>query len=384
MELITDTGALDGFCRDLSKSAYITVDTEFMRETTFWSRLCLVQVAGEQDARAIDPLAPNIDLAPLFRLLRDQNVLKVFHAARQDLEIFYHLMGDMPQPVFDTQIAAMVCGFGDQVGYSQLISALTNAKIDKASRFTDWSIRPLKDRQVDYAMADVTHLRQAYEKLLAKLGNNGRAEWLDEEMAVLTAPATYEMDPDKAYLRLKVRDPKPRFLAVLREVAAWREREAQARDVPRNRVLRDEILIEIAHHTPATPEELSDTRGLGRKLAMGHQGDAILKAVARGRDVPDADCPQPPAHRRLPRDTGPTSELLKVLLKMKCMERDVAQKLVASASEVDRLAAFGEDADVPALHGWRREIFGEDALKLRSGELALSIRNGKLALRPAG
>jgi len=380
MELITDTGALDAFCKRLSGSSFITVDTEFMREKTFWPVLCLVQVAGPDEAMAIDALAPGIDLAPLFELLNDTSILKVFHAARQDLEIFHHMMGKVPEPVFDTQVAAMVCGFGDSVGYQTLISKLTKAHIDKSSRFTDWALRPLSDRQIAYALSDVTHLRDAYRKLARKLDENGRSDWLDEEMAILMADETYAPDPRDSYLRIKARSSKPRFLAVLRELAAWREEEARRRDLPRGRVLRDEALLEIAHHTPKSVADLARTRGLGQRLAEGPAGQQILEAVAQGLAVPEEECPSPVSKPDLPRSIGPVVELMRVLLKMKCDQSGVAQKLLASSSDIEQIAAFGEKAKVSAMHGWRREVFGNDALRLRGGAVGLAVRNKQLAL----
>lgn len=382
MALITDNTALQELCGRLSQATYITVDTEFMREKTYWPDLCLVQVAGPDEAWAIDPLAEGLDLSPLFELFANKSVLKVFHAGRQDLEIFYHLTGHLPSPIFDSQVAAMVCGFGDSVGYDTLIGSLTNVRIDKSSRFTDWSIRPLSDKQIDYALGDVTHLRVAYKKLKVTMESNGRADWLVEEMTVLTAPETYYIDPANAYLRVKVRNPKPRLLAVLREVAGWRQREAESRNLPRNRILRDEALLEIAHQVPKTSAELERTRGLGKRMAENASGQALLEAVKRGLAVPDSECPKPKNRARLPADIGPTAELLKVLLKMKCVESGVAQKLVASSSDVDLIAAYGEDADAKALHGWRRDLFGEDALKLKDGAMALAVRNKKVAVVP--
>ena len=382
MPMITDTQALAEFCGRLVACDYVTIDTEFMREKTYWPILCLVQLAAPDEARAVDALAPGIDLGPLFDLMADGNVLKVFHAARQDLEIFHHLSGRLPAPVFDTQVAAMVCGFGDSVGYEALVTKLVNAKIDKGSRFTDWTLRPLSGRQVDYALADVVHLRPAYEKLAKKLHGNGRESWLEEEMAVLTDPATYEGEPLEAFRRIKTRSADSRVLAVLREVAAWREAEAQRRDVPRNRVLRDEALVEIAHHTPATAKELSRTRGLGAKLANGSYGERILDAVQKGLAVPRDDRPEPKAQARLPRGLGPVVDLLKVLLKMKSEDSHVATKLLASAADIERIAAFGEKADVKALKGWRREVFGDDALRLRAGEVSLAVAGKKLKLVP--
>ncbi|MDZ3836812.1 MAG: ribonuclease D [Rhodospirillales bacterium] len=380
MQLITDTGALGAFCSQLAEDPFIAVDTEFMRERTFWPKLCLVQVAGPSAAAAIDPLAEGIELKPLLDLLIRPEIVKVFHAARQDLEIFYQLIGDLPAPVFDTQVAAMVCGFGDQVGYETLAARLARAKLDKASRFTDWSVRPLSQRQIEYALSDVTHLREIYRKLKRKLEASRRSDWLAEEMATLTDPATYRVDPMDAYRRLKTRAANGRFLAILREVTAWREREAQHRDAPRAWVLRDEALMEIAHHAPTTADALARTRGLGRKFADGQQGAQVLAAVRRGLDLPEAELPVAAAKRETPRGAGPIADLLKVLLKLKCEEEDVAQRLVASADDLEALAALGEAAEVAALHGWRRLLFGEDALRLRNGGIGLAVCAGKLAV----
>jgi ribonuclease D len=388
MTLIAESAALADFCGRLAGARYVAVDTEFMRERTYWPRLCLVQVAGggaaAEDAAAIDALAPGLDLRPLFQLMADARVLKVFHSARQDLEIFHRLAGQLPRPVFDTQVAAMVCGFGDSVSYETLVGKLAKARMDKGSQFTDWARRPLSQRQIAYALADVIHLRTVYEKLKRKLEANGRAAWIDEEMAALTAPSTYALDPEQAFRRIKARGATPRFLAVLRELAAWREREAAKRDMPRNWLLRDEALVEIAHHMPATAADLARTRGLGRKLAEGRDGAALIEAVARGRALPDGECPRPEAREMLPPGIGPMADLLKVLLKMRCEEAGVAQRLVASAADVERLAAFGERAEVPALHGWRRDVFGGDALGLRAGETALAVREGRIVAIPAG
>ena len=382
MPMITDTRALAGFCARLRSADYITVDTEFMRETTYWPILCLVQVAGPDEARCVDALADGIDLGPLYELLADESVLKVFHAARQDLEIFHHQAGRLPAPVFDTQVAAMVCGFGDSVGYETLVTKLAGARIDKGSRFTDWTLRPLSERQIKYAMADVTHLRPAYEKLASKLHANGREGWLEEEMAVLTRPATYDGEPREAFRRIKTRSADAKTLAVLREVAAWRESECQRLDVPRNRVLRDEALVEIAHHTPSTPEQLARTRGLGARLAKGDRGQQLLNAVKKGLAVPEGERPEPKLKPQLPRGIGPVSDLLKVLLKMKSEDSGVASKLLASAADIELIAAFGGQADVRALKGWRREVFGGDALRLRSGDVSMAVGGKKLKLIP--
>lgn len=379
MRLITETAELSEFCAALAKAKFVTVDTEFMRERTYWPILCLIQLGGPDDAAAVDAQAEGIDLSPVYALMRDRNVLKVFHAARQDLEIFFRNMGDMPTPVFDTQVAAMVCGFGDQAAYDTLAAKLAKAHIDKSSRFTDWSRRPLSERQLQYAIADVTHLRAVYEKLSAKLQKNKRAEWLTEEMALLTDPATYDTEPYESWRRLKPRNPSQKLLRVLRELAAWRESEAQRLDIPRNRVLRDESILEIAAHAPTDVEQLARTRGLSRGMVDGKQGAAILAAVQRGLESKETLESDRPANG--PRIVAPpaVSDMLKVLLKLKCDSEGVAPKLVASAKEVELIAA-DDNADVPALHGWRRDIFGADALKLKHGKLALVIQDQKLAL----
>ena len=372
MPMISDTASLAAFCERLKSATFITVDTEFMREKTFWPQLCLVQIGGPDEARAIDPLAPGMDLTPLYELMADTNVLKVFHAARQDVEIFLHQAGAVPVPLFDTQVAAMVCGFGDSVGYETLATQLAKARIDKSMRFTDWSLRPLSERQVQYALADVTHLRVAYEKLVRMLEMNGRLEWLTDEMAMLAEPGTYRVDPDEAWRRLKPRSSSPRFLAILRELAAWREREAQERDLPRQRVLRDEMLLEIAAHHPTGTADLMRTRGIGKGLVEGRMGQSILDAVARGQAIPDAECPAAPERVDMPKGLGPVVDLLKVLLKMKCDEHGVANKLVANAADIEAIAA-DDKANVAALQGWRYDLFGADALKLKHGRLGLGF-----------
>lgn len=376
---ITATDELSRFCASLATSPYVTVDTEFMRETTFWPKVCLIQVAGPEEARVIDPLAEELSLEPLFELLRNRAVLKVFHAARQDLEIFTKLMGEVPAPLFDTQVAAMVCGFGDQVSYEQLASKLAGAQIDKSSRFTDWARRPLTDKQVRYALSDVTHLRKCFDKLRARLLKSGRADWLNEEMALLADPATYEIPPENAWKRLKPRTTKPEYLAVLQAAAAWREIEARNRDIPRQRIIRDETLMEIAAHPPKVADDLERMRGLSKGFAEGKMGAGLLAAIAEKLASPRETWPVVEKEAELPRGIGPLVELLKVLLKMKCDDFDVAQKLVASSSDLDRIAA-DDKADVPALHGWRREIFGNDALRLKHGELALAAEGNRIKL----
>ena len=377
MPVISTSEALAEFCRSLAKNAFVTVDTEFIRDTTYWPQLCLVQLADDDDARAVDVLAPGIELAPMFDLMADKSVLKVFHAARQDIEIFFNLTGAVPEPIFDTQVAAMVCGFGDSVGYEGLVAKLVGASIDKSSRFTDWARRPLTDRQIRYALDDVTHLRTVYEKLAGRLTDNGRVSWLEEELKTLTNPATYALDPDESWRRLKrLRSTKPEFLGVLRAVAAWRETAAQTRDVPRSRVIRDDVLIEIAANRPASAEDLTRIRGVGRDFAAGRHGRDILQAVAAGLARPVKDGPE---QRHNQRAAGPIVDLLKVLLKMRCDEKGVAQRLVASSADIERMAAK-ERADVPALRGWRHEIFGADALALKAGRLGIALDGGKLRL----
>lgn len=380
--IITSTAALAARCKAWREANFIAVDTEFMREKTYWPLLCLVQIGAPEEAVAIDPLAPGIDLAPLFDLLVDPGVLKVFHAARQDIEVFHHRMGRIPAPIFDTQIAAMVCGFGEAVSYEKLVNRLAGAEVDKTMRFTDWARRPLTDRQVLYALSDVSHLRPIYQHLSAELERSGRRSWLDEELAALSDPKVYETDPREAWRRLKPRSGNRRYLAVLRELAEWREREAQRRDVPRNRIVRDEALAEIAAHAPRTVAELAKSRSMSAKVAEGPFGEAILAAVNRARELPEAECPElPPAPAR-PASGAPLVELLRVLLKLKSEESGVAPRLIASADDLDRIAALGEAPEVAALHGWRFEVFGKDALALKQGRLALTSERGHILLVP--
>jgi ribonuclease D len=385
MTLIAETAALAEFCQRQRQAEFIAIDTEFMRDKTYWPQLCLVQIAGPQDAAAIDSLAPGIDLAPLHELMADTRVTKVFHAARQDVEIFFHLTGKIPAPLVDTQVAAMVCGFGDSVSYENLAAKLAGARIDKSSRFTDWAQRPLTDRQLQYALSDVTYLRPAYEHLARRLAKTGRSEWVAEEMAVLTSPSTYRLEPSESWRRIKFRNDKPRALAILREIAAWREEEAQKRDLPRGRILKDETLCEIAAHAPRNVDDLARCRGLSRSIADNKQGHAILAAVKRGLDIPAGELPPVPPRRDLPAGLGPVVELLRVLLKMRCEDHEVAQKLVASADDLELIAA-DDGADVPALSGWRRDIFGADALALKRGQLALTTvgRRVKVVSLPGG
>jgi len=380
MTVITDTDTLARFCARQVGSGFIAVDTEFMRERTYWPILCVVQVAGPEEAAAIDALAPGIDLTPLLNLMADQSTLKVFHAARQDIEIFFNLSGAVPEPLFDTQIAAMVCGFGDAASYETLVGKLAQASLDKSSRFTDWSRRPLTDRQIRYALADVVHLRTVYEKLQQRLASNGRASWFAEEMAELSNSAIYRSDPGEAWRRFRLRGRvDPRFFSVLREVAAWRETAARQRNLPRGRIMRDEAVLEIASHIPKTIEALARTRSLGKGVAEGKLGNEIIEAIGRG--LADTAALDPPASPKIdaPPGAGPLVELLRVLLKQRCEEHQVAQKLLASADDLEAIAV-DDEAPVRALSGWRREIFGKDALALKHGRLALTVRRNRISL----
>ena len=379
MTLIDTSDALAAFCRRQAQASYITVDTEFIRDKTYFPQLCLVQIAGPDEAAALDPLAPGIDLAPLFALMAAPTLLKVFHAARQDIEIFVNLAGAVPAPLFDTQVAAMVCGFGDSVSYETLAGKLAGAHIDKSSRFTDWAQRPLSERQLHYALTDVVPLRTVYEKLEARLAKSGRSSWLGEEMRTLTDPATYRQDPAEAWRRFKVRSNNRKLLALVRELAAWRETAAQQRNLPRNRLLRDESLLEIAAHAPASVADLARTRGLGKNFAEGKLGAEILAAVQRVLATPESQYPVPPPRHEPPPGLGPLVDLLRVLLKLRCEENDVAQKLVADTEDLEKIAA-DDEAPVRALQGWRAELFGKDALDLKRGRLALTAGGKRIKL----
>jgi ribonuclease D len=379
MDIIESAAALAAFCQKQAHADYITVDTEFMRDKTYWPQLCLVQIAGPEDAAIIDPLAPGMDLAPLLALMGDAAVLKVFHAARQDIEIFVNLTGAVPAPLFDTQVAAMVCGFGDAVSYETLAGKLAGAPIDKSSRFTDWAHRPLTERQLQYALTDVVPLRTVYEKLAQRLAKTNRAHWLGEEMAVLTDLATYRLDPQESWRRFKLRTGNRKMLALVRELAAWRETAAQQRNLPRNRLLRDESILEIAAHAPANVADLARTRGLGRNFAEGKLGAELLAAVKRASALPESDYPQPPPRREPPPGIAPLVDLLRVLLKLRAEENDVAQKLVADSEDLEMIAA-DDAAPVRALQGWRAELFGRDALDLKHGRLALTAAGKRIKL----
>jgi ribonuclease D len=377
--LVTDSSSLAALCDRLRGEAFVTVDTEFMRERTYWPELCVVQLGGRSEVAVVDALAPGLDLAPLGALLADPAVVKVFHAARQDVEIFLQLFGTVPIPLFDTQVAAMVAGFGDQVGYDSLVAGLAGGQIDKAHRFSDWSARPLSPAQVAYAAADVTHLRTVYERLTARLEREGRLPWVAEEMAALAEPATYRPDPDSMWERLRPRTSNRRMLGVLRAIAAWREREAQRINIPRQRLVRDESLLEIAATAPADAESLGRIRGVTRGFAEGTTGQSLLAAIAEASALPEHALPEARNHRDGPRPSPALVALLKVLLAEKAESHDVAPKLLASAEDIDRLATE-DHPDVPALHGWRLGVFGEDALALKQGRIALGVNGRRIKL----
>ncbi|MGF1605205.1 MAG: ribonuclease D [Rhodothalassiaceae bacterium] len=371
MSLITDQDALDALCTRLAQAEFLTVDTEFMRDSTYWPYLCLIQVADEVGAVAIDPLA-DLDLAPFWQLMIEAAPMKVFHACRQDLEIVYKATGALPNHLFDTQVAAMVCGYGDSVGYETLVKELAGQKLDKSARFTDWSRRPLTERQLHYALGDVTHLRVIYARLKAELAKSGREPWLDEEMAILLDPATYVQDPEQAWRRIKTRSSSPRFLGMVKALAAWREREAQARDIPKNRIAKDEVLLELAANPPQSQEQLAEVRGLGKRFGGNEIGRSLMLAIEQGQGMAEADLPRVPKERRSDK-TPPVAELLKLFLKLRCQEAGVAPKMVASSADLDALA-LADAPDIPALHGWRYALFGEDALKLKRGQLGLTAQ----------
>jgi ribonuclease D len=378
MLIIDTTAALEAACKDLAKSDFITIDTEFLRETTFWPILCLIQMASPDMEVLVDPMAKGIDLQPFFDLMADSRVTKVFHAARQDLEIIYNLGRIIPHPIFDTQVAAMVCGFGDSVSYDQLVQRTKGVSIDKSSRFTDWSHRPLSEKQLAYALADVTHLRDVYKVLKEQLEREGRTLWVSEEMAILESPATYDMPPEEAWLRFKMRLKKPQELAILREVAAWREREARSRNVPRSRVLKDDTIFEIAQQQPKDAEALGRLRTVPKGWERSAGGAAIVEAVNAALALPRSEMPQPTRHHQPPEGAAAATELLKVLLKLIADRQGVAAKVIANTDDLEKIAAEGEKAEVGALQGWRRDLFGETALKLIRGEVALRFVDKKV------
>ena len=377
LQPITATSELADACRRMAKHPFVTIDTEFLRESTYYPLLCVAQMASTDEAVVVDALAPGIDLSPFYALMANEKVMKVFHAARQDIEIVWHAAQLIPRPIFDSQVAAMVLGYGDSISYDQLVQRITGDALDKSHRFTDWTRRPLSEAQLRYAISDVTHLRDVYLKLVDDLRQRGRAEWVEDEMRVLTSPNTYRLEPENAWQRLKTRVRKPRELAVLIEIAAWREREAQARDVPRSRVLKDEVIADIAVHAPISAERLTHLRSLPKGFERSRWGEAIVTAVARGLARDPKTLPRP-MRTHSAANGAAVVELLKVLLRMVSERHHVAAKVIATVDDLERIAA-DDDANVPALRGWRRELFGEKALALKHGKLVLTMEKGRVA-----
>jgi ribonuclease D len=379
--IISTTDDLARICRQLSKSEFVAVDTEFMRQSTYWPNLCLIQIASPDTEAVIDPMSDGLDLAPFFALMANPDVIKVFHAARQDVEIIHNLAGIIPLPIFDTQIAAMVCGFGEAASYGALVKRLMRKNLDKSSRFTDWARRPLTDKQLHYALGDVTHLRGIYLKLKNRLETTGRASWLDEEMADLVDPDNYKTEPEDAWRRLKMRARSAQELAIMIEVAAWRERAAQSQNVPRSRVIKDDTIYDVLTQAPKTVEELAKLRtihdGFARSARARELVEAVNKALARTpEELPPLEIAEP-----LPPSAIAVADLFRVLLKAVAARHDVAAKLIATTDELDKIA-LDDEANVTALQGWRRELFGEDALAIKAGRLAIAVEHGKIVTLP--
>ena len=379
MTLITESNKLAEACNRLTNEKFLSIDTEFMREKTYYPQLCLIQIAGEKEAIIIDALAKDINLNPVLELMENKTITKVFHACRQDMEIFYNLNHKIPSPIFDTQIGAMVCGYGESIGYDKLVRQITGIQIDKSSRFTDWSYRPLSKQQLSYALSDVTHLRTVFEALSSQLEKSGRIKWLDEEFKTVLNPETYNTPLDKSWKRLKVKTGKPRFLILIRELCAFREREAQNRNVPRNRVIRDDILLDIAARSPRSPSDLAKVRNLTTQFSQGKLGESILRVVEAANQISDSDAPRLEKSDYFQHQKSALVDLLKVLLKLKSENFNVAQKLIANSTDLEAIANNNK-ANVLALTGWRKDIFGEDALSLKAGKIALSASNGKIEL----
>jgi ribonuclease D len=376
--IIQNQDELNALCKGLAAQPYFTIDTEFLREKTYYPKLCLVQVSGpDGKAAAIDPLVGNLDLEPLYALLSNERVLKVFHAGRQDLEIFYRLTGKVVKPFFDTQIAAMVCGYGDSIGYESLVRNITGNSLDKSVQFTDWSQRPLSKRQIDYALGDVTYLVQIYKHMAEELEKQGRTEWVFEEEEILADPATYENHPEEAYQRIKMRSPKPKTLAVLRALASWREKRAQDRDIPRTWVMRDDTLADMAAQMPTSPEQLAKIRNMSTDFANGHIGQQLLQTIQEALASDKNTWPQPEQKNFFPHTATATVDVLKMLLKVQSLEHGVATKLIASKEDIEAIA-IEKNPDVPALKGWRYEVFGKDAMELKKGQLAIGLKGTKI------
>jgi ribonuclease D len=376
MRIVDSTGELEVLTAELAKAPYIALDTEFMRDQTYWPKLCLIQVAAPGVEAIIDPLAAGLDLSSFHTLLTNAKIVKVMHAARQDIEIFFHQAAAIPDPLFDSQVAAMVCGFGEAASYETLARKLAHVEIDKSARFTDWSRRPLSPRQLEYALADVTHLRTIYEALSKDLARTHRTSWVEEEIAALRDPNLYRLEPKDAWKRLKPRTSSKKFLAILAAVAAWREREAQTRDVPRNRVLKDEAILEIAAHPPEDAASLEHIRAVPKGFGASRQGKGLLEAIAEGRhsQPPEGFVMERPRRKHEPSQSA--IDLLKTLLRLRAEEARVAPRLIANSDDIEKLAAF-EDDGVAALHGWREEVFGRDARALREGKLAIALKKGE-------
>ena len=374
MKIIRDTETLKQACNQCAKHSFCTVDTEFLRESTFWPILCLVQMACPEDEWILDVQAEGIDLAPFFELMANKDVVKVFHAARQDVEIVYNLAGIIPSPIFDTQVAAMVCGYGDSISYDQLVKRITGVTLDKSSRFTDWSKRPLSEKQLVYALADVTHLRDVYTALNASLKEQDRAHWVSEEMEILTSPETYDMPPENAWKRMKMRARKPRELALLKRVAQWREETARANNIPRGRVIRDDAIYDICTRAPTTLQKLSELRSLSRGFDKNRYGNELLKVITEVKNIPDSDHPGIPRPKQTPEGCQAATVMLKVLLKVTTEKHGVAAKIIATVDDLEKIAA-DDKADVPALKGWRKELFGNKALDLKNGRIALGYKD---------
>ncbi len=380
--IIQKQSELEQACAALAQNPYLTIDTEFLRDKTYFSKLCLIQMAGPGvDAFAVDPIGTKLDLSPVWDLMRNESVLKVFHAARQDLEIFFFEMGSLPHPIFDTQVAAMVCGHGDQIAYHGLVRNITGHGLEKSAQFTDWSRRPLTDKQMRYALDDVTYLREVYEALSKELKDKKREKWVMEEMDILTSTETYDLDPLEMWKRIKIRSDKPQVLAVLRALAAWREEDARERDVPRGRILKDDTLADLAMYMPGSMDGLLRIRSLPNDLAKGRMGKKLLEVIEDGKKTPKDQMPTKDLREPLPKWAQGPLEMLKLLLKINCSDAGVATRLVAGKDDLEALAV--EDTpDIPALKGWRREVFGEEALALKSGKLGLSLIKGKIVKMP--
>ena len=377
MTLITETSKLIDACERFSRDSFIAIDTEFMRERTYYPQLCLIQIAGKDEAITVDALATEINLNPILDLMANHKVIKVFHACRQDMEIFFNLNRRIPFPVFDTQIGAMVCGYGESVGYDRLVRQITGVQIDKSSRFTDWSHRPLSKQQLNYALSDVIHLRTVYEALLDQLEKNGRLNWLNEEFQNVLNPKTYDIPLDQVWKRLKIKNGRPKFLILVRELCAFREKEAQNRNIPRNRVIRDDVLLDIAARSPRSSVDLAKVRSLSTRFAEGRLGKSILRVVAEASTIPESDAPQLEKLNKPKPQKPALIELLKVLLKHKSQDNNVAQKLIASNADLEAIAE-NDNANVLALNGWRKDVFGDDALLLKSGKIALSAEGDRI------